>query len=628
MKSNLLSTHRLWIAALTFSQLSWAQLEKPLEPVQYVGTDKQANSDYLDGYHDGQLRPAIGVQNYQILRANRTHPEWSDGLGWTYNHAPMLAYWNNKFYCEYLSTPTGEHVPPGVTLLTTSKDGKNWSKPVVLFPIYYMVKENAEVAYTFMHQRMGFYVAPNGRLLTLAFYGGNNGDGIGRVVREIYSDGAFGPIYFIRPNDNWTADLLYPLYTASKDEGFVQACKDLLADKIRRLQWWEEDRFAKDKDEFYRIPWIKERGGVQPGKAFCFYTRDDGAVVGFFKNRWVTISQDEGDTWSEPIYCESLTYGGAKIWAQRLDNGQYVLVYNPANSPARHPLSIATGTDGIHFNHLVNVHGEVPPKRFWGNEKRPGPQYVRGIIEGNGHPPGDDLWVVYSVNKEDIWISRIPVPVRWEVDRGIADNFSAMQTGGIVTDWNIYSPKWCPVDVVDFPDNHEKSLRLKDQDPYDYAQVVRVFQKATRQSISFNIYIEANPQLLDIEVATAKGTRQIQIRIDQQGSLLVRNGERELSAVQALQRNIWYEMNIETNAKKAIFDLAIDGRTVAKTFNFSAKGEAPERIIFRTGEYRLADTVQEYKSGDPLKPGWDEPGADEPVQEAVYYIREFSAIPQ
>ena len=191
------------------------------------------------------------MQNYQILRANRTHPEWSDGLGWTYHHAPMLAYWNGKFYCQHLANPTGEHVPPGVTLLSSSKDGKNWSKQQVLFPIYYLVNDDASVEYIFMHQRMGFYVAPNGRLLILAYYGGNRGDGVGRVVREIYTNGQPGPIYFIRPNDNWTKELLYPLFTESSDDGFVQACKDLLADKTIRMQWWEEDRFAKDKEEFY-----------------------------------------------------------------------------------------------------------------------------------------------------------------------------------------------------------------------------------------------------------------------------------------------------------------------------------------------------------------------------------------
>jgi len=67
--------------------------------------------------------------------------------------------------------------------------------------------------------------------------------------------------------------------------------------------------------------------------------------------------------------------------------------------------------DGIKYQNLSLVHGEVPLKRYWGIEKRPGPQYVRGILEGNGNPPGDDIWVVYSVSKEDIWISKIPFPI-------------------------------------------------------------------------------------------------------------------------------------------------------------------------------------------------------------------------
>ncbi|MGN6539718.1 MAG: six-hairpin glycosidase, partial [Ginsengibacter sp.] len=82
-------------------------------------------------YHDGQLRLARGVHNMQVLRANRAHPDEADGFGWTYNHQPMLAYSNNTFYLEYLSDSIGESVPPGHTLLMTSKDGYNWSKPSV-----------------------------------------------------------------------------------------------------------------------------------------------------------------------------------------------------------------------------------------------------------------------------------------------------------------------------------------------------------------------------------------------------------------------------------------------------------------------------------------------------------------
>ena len=608
-----------------------AALGQQSEPVRYIGEVKTSNSDYKDGFHDGQMQVAIGVQNYQIMRANRTHPEWSDGLGWTYNHAPMLAYVNGRFYCLYLTNPTGEHIPPGVTMLSRSEDGKNWTKPQVLFPIYFTANEDASIVFKFMHQRMGFYVAPNGRFLTMAYYGPNDGHGIGRVVREIYpvsseferKDDSFGPIYFIRVNDNWEGEVKYPLYKTSPDKGFVEACDTFLSDKIRRMQWWEEDYLAKDSEEFYRVPLRTDRDRKEPGKAFCFYTRPDGAVVGFFKDRLVTVTKDQGQTWTPLVRCNTLTYSGAKIWAQKLDNGQYALVYNPTNSAARHPLCIATSDDGVLFDHLVNVHSEVPPKRFWGREKRPGPQYVRGIIEGNGNPPGDDLWVVYSVSKEDIWISRIPIQVRWEVDGPIQDNFSSMETGGVIKDWNIYEPKWCPVEVVDFPSESEKSMMLKDIDPYDYAKAVRVFHKADQQTLSFNLYVKTSNELLDIEIVGAKGERLVQTRMDKDKKFLVKNGTNDYSSVGMLEAGRWYAFEFKLDAQRRQFSINLDGKAITEGAEFSFDAGVPERIIFRTGQYRLTDDVQEYKSGDDFKPGWDEPGSDEPVKEAVYYIKDF-----
>ncbi len=593
------------------------------EPVRYVGPVTTSNSDYDSGYHDGQFRPAVGVQNYQILRANRTHPELADDMGWTYNHAPMLTYWNGMFYCIYLSNPTGEHIPPGVTLVAMSKDGKNWSKPQVIFPIYFLPGEGDWVDLIHMHQRMAFYVAPDGRLLAFGFYGGNKGDGVGRVVREVYKDNTFGPIYSIKANFGRKKDMTYPMYTESNDKGFVSACDAFLNDKVKRIQWWEEDRTAANKDDFYRVPWIMDDGEKSPGQAFCYYTRPDSVLVGFFKARWTTLSFDQGESWSEPVQCNTLSYAGAKIWAQRMDNGQYALVYNPTGGLARHPLSIATGDDGIHFDNLLNVHSEVPLKRFWGREKRPGPQYVRGIIEGNGNPPGNDLWVVYSVSKEDMWISRIPVPVRGDVTGPINDNFNEMETGGVVTDWNVYSPKWCPVEVVVAPYASEKCLMLKDVDPYDYAKAVRVFNKSEKQQISFDLYAECQHQVLDVEVVSAKGERLVQARFDTTGSLLVKKGNNNATSVTEIESGKWYTVMIDLDAKKEQFNLSLNDEKLVTNAAFSAKGTVPERIIFRTGDYRLTNDVTEYKSGDQFVPGFDEKRPDDPVAPVVYYLKNF-----
>ena len=54
-----------------------------------------------------------------------------------------------------------------------------------------------------------------------------------------------------------------------------------------------------------------------------------------------------------------------------------------------------------------------------------GQQYIRGIEEGNGDPPGDYLWNTYSMNKEDLWVTRTQLPIRGTVDEHVNEDFEA-----------------------------------------------------------------------------------------------------------------------------------------------------------------------------------------------------------
>ena len=82
--------------------------ESAKEPVKYIGA-KQTDKHY---FHGG-LRHAVGVHRYQALRANREYPpEVGSEAGWTYNHQPNLAYWNDLFYLHYMSNRVEEHLPP------------------------------------------------------------------------------------------------------------------------------------------------------------------------------------------------------------------------------------------------------------------------------------------------------------------------------------------------------------------------------------------------------------------------------------------------------------------------------------------------------------------------------------
>ncbi len=607
----------LFCSVLLLAFPGWAQTGSENEPIRYVGA---VSIDPTP--HDGRLRPAIGVANYQTFRANRTHPERAEGFGWTYNHAPMLAYWNDTFYQEYLSNPVDEHIAPGHTLILTSRDGRNWTQPAVVFPAYEPPPGTPmPKGYNgyMMHQRMGFYVAPNGRLLVLAFYGHTEDPfvkgGIGRVVREAYKDGSYGPIYFIRytRHADWNeSNTSYPLYTRSSDAGFLDACEALLADRLMTLQWKDED---PGPEGFYPV---KGKLG-----ALCFYHRKNGKVVGLWKWSMCALSADEGRTFSTPVKVPTIVMDGAKIWGQRTSDGRYALVYNPTvHGEHRYPLAIVTGDDGIVFDNMLLVHGEVPPRRFFGRWKDFGPQYVRGIEEGNGNPPGNAMWITYSVNKEDIWVSRIPVPVRYSVDGPVADNFDEMETGGHVVDWNVYSPSLAPVRVVECPSGG-KCLELRDEDPYDYAKAVRVFKEGPKAEISCRVLAkQSGAGLLDIEVLDRYGNRPVRVRFDSDGRIKAINGG-DTRDLQAYKADTWYKLGITVDASPfGHYGVTIDGQTVVSDAPLAEAVLSVERLCFRTGPYRDQPTreTDNERQHPPLT------GADDPAPLAVYDVKEVRAI--
>jgi hypothetical protein len=608
------NTAAVFLFSILVSALS-TQPGGPDEPVRVV-------SEGIDlDVHDGRLRPAIGVENIQVMRANRTRPEMADRYGWTYNHAPMLAYWNGKFYLEYLSNPFGEHLPPGQTMVATSSDGRNWDMPKQVFPIYLLrpgpISGN-ESGMAMMHQRMGFYVAPNGRLLVLAFYGHApspwGATGIGRVVREANRDGSYGPIYFLRYNSlagrNESNTTTFPLYTHSNDKGFLDACNALLADKLKTMQWQEEDRST---DGFYTVP-----GRVL--EAPSVYHRKDGMAVALWKASWAALSSDEGKSWSTPVRVPSIVTDGAKTWGQRTGDGRYAIVYNPANFGShRWPLAVATGDDGIVFENMLLINGDVPPRRYFGRAKDFGLQYVRGISEGDGDPPGSDLWVTYSSNKEDIWVSRIPVPIRHKIQGPVEDSFDKLDVGGRIPDWNIHQPRWARTAVVAFPTAGNKSLQLEDRDPYDYAKAVRVFAEATSVRVACKVFArQSDTGRLEIEVLDHAGHRPVRIVFGDNGRVQAADGSSRADA--GLYRaGSWYRVEIAVNAVERRYDVSLNGRLVVHQAAFAEPAASVERLSFRTGEFRTEPARQTDRYA-----GADLSGADDPVTPAIYYVDDVS----
>ncbi|MDP4270890.1 MAG: six-hairpin glycosidase [Bacteroidota bacterium] len=583
------------------------------ESVHYSGKTL-SNIDY----HHGQLCPAIGVHNIQTMRANREHPDKSNGNGWTYNHQPMLAYWNNKFYLEYISNPVGEHIPPCQTMLQTSPDGYNWSAPEAVFPKYKLpdgLKKSGEEGetkdmYGVMHQRMGFYVSKSNRLFALGFYSfvlnekddPNDGNGLGRVIREIKKDGSFGPIYFIHYNPNFNENnTLYPYFTKSKDKGFVAACNELLGNKLMVQQWVEES----DRND----PLISVK---KPYKAFCFYHLPDNRVVGLWKHGLTMIIDDVNKPWPQDARrAPGVVTSNAKIWGQRTSDGKYATVYNP--SEYRWPLAVSVSQDGLDYTNLLLVHGEITPMRYGGNYKSYGPQYTRGIVEGNGTPPDGNMWVTYSVNKEDIWVSSIPVPVTDSELQPVNDNFAQMPVGHELDKWNIYSPVMAPV-KIEQTDKFGKCLALKDWDKFDFAKVERLFPEAKQMTAEFSVVPMQNDKgTLQIEFLDEKGTAPIRITFDADGAIITKTGSR-YSTVMKYEPGETYNVKVKLDVTTRSYTIDVNGK--GGTRIFFAPVASVKRIQFRTGDIRRFPTPD-----TPADQTYDVPNAGDSDPMSVYYIK-------
>ena len=524
---------------------------------------------------DGGLKPAVGVANIQIFRACRTRPDLSDQDGWTYAHHQDLACWKGRLYAAWAMTPKDEDVPPYKVVYATSTDGFTWSTPTDLFP--------REITWS---SRFMFFRASNGRML--AFCAGKTSDGPvteankkSLLVREITADHRLGPVFtLIGPMPG-----LPPSFERSPDAGLVAACREA-AGNDPLLEQQDYGVLLGDRRMKWHTDSPKLAGWVF-GKSLAFYHRKDGTLVGISKQGFVVTSTDEGKRWTRPTVPPTLFAGSGKIWGQRTNDGAYVLAFNPDPKRAtRYPLALVQGADGREFGSLRVVHGELPQGRYAGLYKNPGPHYMRGLAEWADDGSFADrqaMWLIYSVNKEDIWISRVPLYIKTDETLHPADDFTKALPGPIVPGWNTYSPKWAPVAVV--ADRSGSHLELRDGDPHDYARAVRAFPATARIRVELRLHAAQTQAECEIDLCDATGRRPVRLSLNAKRQVMAQDGAtaREVGLYRA---GIAMTIVITADLAENSFQVQVDG-TAGRGLALAEKGCASvERLSLRTGSWR------------------------------------------
>ena len=254
--------------------------------------------------------------------------------------------------------------------------------------------------------------------------------------------------------------------------------------------------------------------------------------------------------------------------------------------------------------------------RYGGNYKSYGPQYTRGIEEGNGIPPDGKLWVTYSMNKEDIWVSSIPVPVTDSAVEHANEVFDELPAGKELEKWNTYSPLWAPVGIDKAPDS-TRCLALKDWDRYDYARAERVVPETKKLLADFTIIpAQNNTGMLDIEFQNKFGDAAIRLTFDSTGVFQAKTGYRSKNMLK-YEANKPYHIIVKLDADTRFYTVNVNGKDVLRNLFFAPVLNV-KRVVFRTGSVRRfpdADT--------PTDQDYDLPKPGEPVPPAAFYIKSF-----
>ena len=286
---------------------------------------------------------------------------------------------------------------------------------------------------------------------------------------------------------------------------------------------------------------------------------------------------------------------------------------------------VMTSDDGRDYDRMMAVRGDIPQRRYQGIHKRIGAQYFRGIIEGNGNPPGDELWVTYSVNKEDIWLSRINVPIKGKVNKNVNQNFENLKSIQDLKLWNLYVPKWAALNLIENPNNQNTVLELRDESPYDYAKVERIFPESKKVEISFDLktVIAQQGYALEVEIQNQSTGRPIRLRIDETKLMF----DRHQVKTDAVDYTVgeWSKIKLVIDTENKTYNAFYNNKLVRENISFANDVEviSVERIVFRTGPYRGYTDALFAEQGAPSAGALtieDLPASGTKVAPCVYWI--------
>ena len=325
--------------------------------------------------------PAVPFQRATIYRGNAET--------WAYSHHQAIAKWGDRYVATWANGFLHEDYIGQEIHYASSEDGLHWSEPgaVVRTPVESgLIRSNAAL------------YASGDRLYSYVGVAKPAGDDFKMYERHL-------DVYETRDLEHWTHHervcdqvVLFeqPRMTHG---GRLMCCGVNLREHHAMVLIWDDPAHPERSPRVVNIPPSPEVSRPEEG---TWYQTADGRIWMYQRDGSMSCrlglawSDDEGNTWSELLRTD-FPNTCSRAFAGRLPDGRYYITGNNYDMRLdRRHLLIALSDDGYIFDRQYTLVGSNITRRIDGRHKEDGCQYPNCLIAG------DKLFVVYSVNKEDI----------------------------------------------------------------------------------------------------------------------------------------------------------------------------------------------------------------------------------
>lgn len=381
------------LVSKTFTIVS-PELKKKLDEYRWRLSVKRSGYPVLQDWH-----PAIpkGWGEFPKLAVERSVVYRGNAESWAYSHHHTITKFNDKYVVSWSNGFRHEDYPGQEVHYACSDDGTHWSEPRVLVHTpkkTKLVRNNAGLyaderslyCFVCVAKDFGRETTPPGMVtledqsMRLDVYKTTD-----LVNWEHYEN--IGPNVYLFEGPRQTLG------------GKLICCGCDLKFQRGMLLIWNGSSDLTSGPDVVQIPSLTD--GLDPSQG-SWYQTDDGRIWLYLRDESgscrlaLTFSDDEGESWSELVRTD-FPNSTSRTHAGRLNDGRYYIVGNNYDVLLdRKALHITLSDDGRNFDRqYVLVEGHTT-RRINGRHKEDGYHYPNCYTDGNR------LFVVYSVNKEDI----------------------------------------------------------------------------------------------------------------------------------------------------------------------------------------------------------------------------------